>query len=148
GIMPVRSLRIIFSATSPCSSIFAASNAASVRPPALPRSLWQPAQYCFTSWFCASTASPAGVAVDFVDDGVGLCAIDAGRVDGCEAAGFGAASGACAPGDVEACSAAGPTLKTAAAATATASFFMLFCPDSGSCGAVRSASQSIGPDGP
>ena len=39
GIMPVRSLRIIFSATSPCSSIVAASKLARVRPPALPRSL-------------------------------------------------------------------------------------------------------------
>ncbi len=41
GIMPTRSLRIIFSATAPLSAARAASKEASVRPPAFPRSLWQ-----------------------------------------------------------------------------------------------------------
>ena len=41
GIMPARSLRIIFSMTSGCSCAFIASKLASERPPALPRSLWQ-----------------------------------------------------------------------------------------------------------
>jgi hypothetical protein len=45
GIMPARSLRIIFSATSACCSAFAASKPASTSPPALPRSLWHVAQY-------------------------------------------------------------------------------------------------------
>ena len=44
GIMPARSLRIIFSATSACLSAVAASKPASTSPPALPFSLWQPAQ--------------------------------------------------------------------------------------------------------
>ncbi len=44
GIIPARSFLIIFSATSPFSTCLAASNWASVRPPALPRSLWQVAQ--------------------------------------------------------------------------------------------------------
>ena len=52
--MPARNLRIIFSAVSPCSLSLVASNAASERPPALPRSLWQPAQYCFTSAVCSA----------------------------------------------------------------------------------------------
>ena len=51
--MPARSLRIIFSVTSPFSWIFAASKPASDRPPALARSLWQVAQYLPTSSFCA-----------------------------------------------------------------------------------------------
>ena len=44
GIMPARSLRIIFSATSGDSCAFIASKPASDSPPALPRSLWQVAQ--------------------------------------------------------------------------------------------------------
>ncbi len=44
GIMPTRILRIIFSASTTSSPSFAASKAASDRPPALPRSLWQVAQ--------------------------------------------------------------------------------------------------------
>jgi hypothetical protein len=44
GIMPARSLRIIFSTTGVCSRRLAASNDASDSPPALPRSLWQVAQ--------------------------------------------------------------------------------------------------------
>src|SRR5215204_4329717 len=53
GIMPDRSLRIIFSVSSPLSSSLAASKAANEMPPALPRSLWQPAQYCFTTAVCS-----------------------------------------------------------------------------------------------
>ncbi len=45
GIMPARSFRIIFSAISTCAVALAASNEASVSPPALARSLWQPTQY-------------------------------------------------------------------------------------------------------
>ncbi len=45
GIMPARSLRIIFSMTSGCSWAFIALKSASTRPPALPRALWQVAQY-------------------------------------------------------------------------------------------------------
>ena len=50
GIMPARSLRIIFSATRRVAQQrCAASNDASDSSPALPRSLWQPTQYCLTS---------------------------------------------------------------------------------------------------
>ncbi|MDP2389033.1 MAG: hypothetical protein Q8N52_01800, partial [Acidobacteriota bacterium] len=38
----------------PCSSSSAASNDASDKPPALPRSLWHPAQYCLTSAVCSA----------------------------------------------------------------------------------------------
>ncbi len=44
GIIPARSLRIIFSTISGSSCAFIASKPASERPPALPRSLWQVAQ--------------------------------------------------------------------------------------------------------
>src|SRR4051794_24275155 len=65
--MPARSLRIIFSATSPCCGAVVASNDASESPPALPRSLWQPAQYCLTSAVCGSD----GWATDGCEPGVG-----------------------------------------------------------------------------
>ena len=58
GIMPARSFRIIFSAVSAFASTFAASKPARTSPPALPRSLWQPEQYCATSLFCASIDGP------------------------------------------------------------------------------------------
>ena len=44
GIMPARSLRIIFSITAGCSCAFMASKPASESPPAWPRSLWQVTQ--------------------------------------------------------------------------------------------------------
>ena len=44
GIIPVRSLRTTFSATSACASAFATSKLASDRPPDFERSLWQPTQ--------------------------------------------------------------------------------------------------------
>ena len=44
GIMPARSLRIIFSMTSGCSWARIASKLANESPPALPRSLWHVAQ--------------------------------------------------------------------------------------------------------
>ena len=44
GIMPARSLRIIFSTIAGFSCAFIASQPASERPPALPRSLWHVAQ--------------------------------------------------------------------------------------------------------
>ena len=44
GIIPARSLRIIFSTTSGCSWAFIAVKPASDSPPALARSLWQVAQ--------------------------------------------------------------------------------------------------------
>ena len=44
GIIPARSLRIIFSTISGCSWAFIAVKPASDSPPALPRSLWQVAQ--------------------------------------------------------------------------------------------------------
>ena len=46
GIMPRRSLWMIFSATSAFCSACAASKVTSDSPPALPFSLWQPMQYC------------------------------------------------------------------------------------------------------
>jgi hypothetical protein len=54
GIMPARSLRIIFSATSACCGASPTTNDASDSPPDFPRSLWQPAQYCRTSAVCGS----------------------------------------------------------------------------------------------
>ena len=77
--MPARSLRIIFSVSAPFSSIFAASNDASDRSPALPRSLWQVAQYCLTSAVCsagnivvvAGACDDAGLRADAV--GLGDC---------------------------------------------------------------------------
>ena len=45
GIMPARSFRIIFSVTLGWAVTFDASKPARTRPPALPRSLWQLAQY-------------------------------------------------------------------------------------------------------
>jgi len=79
--MPVRSLRIIFSATSGRSPIVAASKPARTSCPAFIFSLWQLAQFCATSLFCASTAIDAAVA---------------GLVEGCEAASFGVVEGVCA----------------------------------------------------
>jgi len=65
----------------------------------------------------------------FAEDNAGLrAAVDAGCAEECEGDNFGAFPGACAPLVGVACSAAGPTLMSAAAATATASFFMLFAP--------------------
>ena len=52
--MPERSLRIIFSVSSPCSSSVAASNDCSDSCPALLRSLWQVTQYCLTSAVCSA----------------------------------------------------------------------------------------------
>ena len=94
GIIPARSLRIIFSAVSAFCSAFEASNPASTRPPAFPRSLWHPLQYCATSWFCASTAWSACVVAPAagagflvgawetagVTEGLGACARGASAV--------------------------------------------------------------------
>ena len=52
--MPARSLWIIFSVTSRWSEARLVSQPASDNPPALPRSLWQPAQYCDTNSACAA----------------------------------------------------------------------------------------------
>ena len=54
--MPARSLWIIFSVMSRCSEARRVSHPASDNPPALPRSLWQPAQYCDTNSACAAGA--------------------------------------------------------------------------------------------
>src|SRR6185295_2642307 len=61
GIMPARSLRIIFSPTSAWLVTFAASNEARESSPACPFSLWHEAQYCATSLFCASIGSALAV---------------------------------------------------------------------------------------
>src|SRR5581483_7023916 len=63
GIMPARSLRIIFSATSAWSTTFDASKLASDKSPDFIRSLWHVTQYVLTSWFCSSADSPAAGAV-------------------------------------------------------------------------------------
>ncbi len=63
GIMPSRSLRMIFSVMAGVVAAVAASKEASDRPPALPRSLWQATQYCATR------------AVFESGDGDGACAI-------------------------------------------------------------------------
>ncbi len=72
GIMPARSLRIIFSATAALSVTRAASNDARVNPPALPRSLWHVTQYCLTRADCDSAPSvsaAAGVCCDLTIGG-------------------------------------------------------------------------------
>ena len=46
GIMPVRSLRTIFSHASGCPSTFAGSRPSSERPPLFTRVLWHERQYC------------------------------------------------------------------------------------------------------
>ena len=80
--MPARSLRIIFSVSSPWSSILLASNDASDRLPALPRSLWQVEQYCLTTAVCSAgsivVTAGACVATGFCGEAVagpaaGLC---------------------------------------------------------------------------
>src|SRR5437773_6377788 len=93
GIMPARSLRIIFSATSGCCSTFAVSKPASVSPPALPRSLWHVAQYWAINWFCDS----GDIAVE---------AAGPSFVEGPASAPFGGAAGDCARPPSAACSAA------------------------------------------
>ena len=87
--MPARSLRIIFSVSSPFSSIFAASKLATTDPPALPRSLWHVAQYCLTIAVCsaASIVDAAGACDTAGFTAAGLqvrtCgpAVDTGRLD-------------------------------------------------------------------
>src|SRR5262245_20036333 len=59
GIMFSRSLRMMCSAISGCSVARVTSNVASDRPPALPRSLWQPMQYCLTVCVAGSGAGGA-----------------------------------------------------------------------------------------
>src|SRR5476649_184864 len=112
GIMPVRSLRIIFSATSGRCAIVAASKPASTSSPECIFSLWHDAQFWATSLFCASMESddegPAGFVAETVP----------GLAEGCEAASFGAVEGAC-PAD-----SAAPHSTVATAATAR--FFMRF----------------------
>ena len=106
GIMPARSLRIIFSVTSGCSLTLAASKPASTSSPAFIFSLWHEAQFCATSLFCASIDSA----------GAGLVAVRvAGRAEGWETASFGA--GFCADR---------PAPSRVVTAAATASFFMRF----------------------
>jgi hypothetical protein len=61
GIIPARSLRIIFSVTSACSAAFVTSYEASVSPPAFARSLWHVTQYCLINAFWSAGAA-AGVA--------------------------------------------------------------------------------------
>src|SRR5579871_4180225 len=61
GIMPARSLRIIFSPTSACAGASSIAKLASDRPPAFPFSLWQPAQYCLTSVSCVFGVVGCGV---------------------------------------------------------------------------------------
>ncbi len=62
GIMPARSLRMIFSVSAGSCTSFAASKPASDRSPALPRSLWQVAQYCLTTAVCSAAVIAVGVA--------------------------------------------------------------------------------------
>jgi hypothetical protein len=101
GIMPARSLRIIFSVTSPFSSSLAASKDCSVSPltRSLLRSLWQLAQYCLTSAVCSAASR-------VVADGA------------CDAAGFTCLStvarGACSRAKVDAAS---PVMAVATTAT-------------------------------
>src|SRR3954465_15732105 len=82
---PACSLRITFSATSRVCAACGASNGESDRPPALPLSLWQPAQYrlmtglkscaCdatgFNAGFAVAARATAGVAAGWTD---GACA--------------------------------------------------------------------------
>ncbi len=78
--MRARSLRMIFSVSSPFSVILAASKSASTRPPALARAEWQVVQYFPTSSFCADAdiaaaaceTAGAGLAVLTVAAGAGL----------------------------------------------------------------------------
>src|SRR5579862_945300 len=85
GIIPSRSLWIIFSATSGFCSGCSASKLASVSPAVFALSLWHPTQYCLTSAFCASALGAAGVVR-------AVCT--------CETAGLGrVAGGACAPSE-------------------------------------------------
>src|SRR5262245_16418603 len=107
GIMPARSFRIIFSAVSAFASIFAASKPARTSPPALPRSLWQPEQYCATSWFCASIEGPELSGPDLTCD----VAILTGAL--------------AAPAGVWGAWAVAPTPRSPAAATATTTFLMI-----------------------
>src|SRR5262245_60706208 len=60
GIMPVRSLRTTFSHTSILSSTLATFIVSSARDPALTRSLWQVAQYCFRKAGSGVAAERAG----------------------------------------------------------------------------------------
>src|SRR5262245_18098039 len=107
GIMPARSFRTIFSAVSAFASTFAASKPARTSPPALPRSLWQPEQYCATSWFCASTEDPELSGPDLTCD----VAILTGAL--------------AAPAGVWGAWAVAPTPRSPAAATATTTFLMI-----------------------
>ena len=112
GIMPTRSLRMIFSARPGSAVSRDASNDASDSPPALPRSLWQVAQYCFTVavYAPASNAGAAGAGV--------AAAVRTGRgVAGVDAAGRGAGAcgaGAC-PSPPRAARSAADTITVAAA---------------------------------
>src|SRR5262245_26492438 len=63
--MLARSFRMIFSDVSIWSVACATSNAASDSPPALPRSLWQPMQYCFTVCVAESSAGTAATGAGF-----------------------------------------------------------------------------------
>ena len=76
GIMPARSLWIIFSVSSRSADARVTSHPASVSSPALLRSLWQPVQYCLTSSACAAAGITAGVCATAGAMGAG--AFDAG----------------------------------------------------------------------
>src|SRR4051794_25996398 len=107
GIMPARSLRIIFSVTSACSVTLLASNPASTRSPDFIFSLWQVPQFCATSLFCSSIDREPTAAL--------AAALAAGLAATWEAAIFGAAFWAETPAP-----------RTAVTAAATAIFFMRF----------------------
>ena len=75
GIMPARSLWIIFSVTSRCCDAALVSQPASDNPPALPRSLWQVAQYCDTisAWDAGASAAECEATGSMAADFWGAC---------------------------------------------------------------------------
>ena len=80
GIMPARSLRIIFSATSGCCSIVGRVERRERKPPALPRSLWHVAQYCLTS--CGLRLRSYSGSWSTVPDAVAMTGLSARQANG------------------------------------------------------------------
>jgi hypothetical protein len=82
GIMPARSLRIIFSATSAVWSARAGSNVSSTRPPFAPPLSWHSRQNSLMTAFCASTDISEGVCAGVIGTAFRLIRIPLVR-DGC-----------------------------------------------------------------
>ena len=110
GIIPARNFRIIFSATSACPSARAASKPARDRPPALPRALWQPAQYCPTSAVCSASVSvaAAGAWAAAGRGPAGAACVPPGR----DGAGSGRLGVPCAASTAPKAAAASPPIRT------------------------------------